>query len=225
MLDKLTAAVGVAASALAHTPDTSVRYGYETVDGQQIFYREAGNPAKPVLVLLHGFPASSHQYRDVLSELSDSYYLIAPDYPGFGNSSFPSPTEFTYTFDNLAKVVDKFLDKKGLKKYSIMMQDFGAPVGFRIATAHPERIQAIITQNGNAYEEGISAAGWGPILEYWKSKTPELETEITDAVFTYESMKWQFTHGTQHPEKYCRILGSWPTQKFLVRVNRECNWI
>jgi pimeloyl-ACP methyl ester carboxylesterase len=204
MLHKLTAAAGacfLAVSALANPADTSVRYGYETVDGQQIFYREAGNPAKPALVLLHGFPASSHQYREVLSELSDAYYLVAPDYPGFGHSSFPSPSEFTYTFDNLAKVVDKFLDQKGLKKYSIMVQDYGSPIGFRIATAHPERIQAIITQNGNAYEEGISAKGWGPVLDYWKTKTPELEAEIIKSVFTYEGMKWQYTHGTQQPEK------------------------
>lgn len=204
MLHKLIATAGacfLAVSAVANTAETSVRYGYETVDGQQIFYREAGNPAKPALVLLHGFPASSHQYREVLSELSDAYYLVAPDYPGFGHSSFPSPGEFTYTFDNLAKVVDKFLDQKGLKKYSIMVQDYGSPIGFRIATAHPERIQAIITQNGNAYEEGISAKGWGPVLDYWKTKTPELEAEIIKSVFTYEGMKWQYTHGTQQPEK------------------------
>ena len=202
MLNKITAAATLlAASGMVGAADTGVRYGFENIDGQQIFYREAGDPAKPALVLLHGFPASSHQYREVLNQLSDTYYLLAPDYPGFGSSSFPPSREFTYTFDNLAKVMDKFLYKKGLKKYSIMMQDYGSPVGFRIATAHPERIQAIITQNGNAYEEGISAKGWGPVLEYWKSKSPDLETQITNAVFTYEGMKWQYTHGTQQPEK------------------------
>lgn len=191
----------LSACAWAHAIDSNVRYGFVVVDGQQIFYREAGNPAKPAVVLLHGFPASSHQYREVLSELSDSYYLLAPDYPGFGNSSFPSPAEFAYTFDNLAKVMEKFIEKKGLKKYAIMMQDYGSPIGFRIALSHPGRIQAIISQNGNAYEEGISAAGWGPVLQYWKAKTPELEAKIVNSVFTYEGMKWQFTHGTGRPDQ------------------------
>ncbi|PUA28618.1 MAG: hydrolase [Cellvibrio sp. 79] len=177
-----------------------VSYGYETVDGLQIFYREAGNPAKPALVLLHGFPASSHQYREVLEQLGDDYYLIAPDYPGFGYSSFPSPQEFKYSFDNLANVMDKFLDKKGLTKYSIMIQDYGSPVGFRIATAHPERIQAIITQNGNAYIEGIGVEGWGPVVDYWKTKTPELEKKIINAVLSYDGIKSQFVYDTKRAE-------------------------
>jgi pimeloyl-ACP methyl ester carboxylesterase len=180
--------------------EPTVRYGFEDVDGLQIFYREAGNPSDPAIVLLHGFPSSSHMYREVLRELSDSYYLIAPDYPGFGESSFPSPEDFSYTFDNLAEIMDKFLSRRGLKKYALMIQDYGAPIGFRIATAHPERVQAIITQNGNAYEEGISAEGWGPVLEYWEQRTPELEQTIIDSVFSYEAMKWQYTHGTREPE-------------------------
>jgi pimeloyl-ACP methyl ester carboxylesterase len=184
----------------AATMEPTVKYGYEKVDGVNIFFREAGNPANPVIVLLHGFPSSSHMYREVLRELADSYYLIAPDYPGFGESSYPSPDEFVYTFDNLAKVMDKFLVQRRLKKYLLMIQDYGAPIGFRIASAHPERVQAIITQNGNAYKEGISPAGWGPVLEYWKGKTPELEKTIIDNVFSYEGMKWQYTHGTRNPE-------------------------
>lgn len=179
---------------------SKVRYGYEKVGELKIFYREAGNPANPAIVLLHGFPSSSHMYREVLHGLADSYYLIAPDYPGFGNSSYPSVENFTYTFDNLAKVMEKFLQQRGLKRYSLMIQDYGAPIGFRIATAHPERIQTIITQNGNAYEEGISPAGWGPVLDYWKKKTPELEKTIIENVFSYEGMKWQYTHGTRNPE-------------------------
>ena len=178
----------------------SVRYGFEKVDGQNIFYREAGNPNNPAIVLLHGFPSSSHMYREVLRALSDDYYLIAPDYPGFGNSSFPSITEYNYTFDNIAKTMNLFLEKRGLKKYSLMIQDYGAPVGFRIATANPERVQAIITQNGNAYEEGIAPEGWGPVIDYWKTKTPELEQKIIKNVFTFEGMKWQYTHGTRNPE-------------------------
>tara|TARA_R100001591_G_scaffold19480_7_gene26527 strand:+ start:117886 stop:119043 length:1158 start_codon:yes stop_codon:yes gene_type:complete len=177
-----------------------VSYGYETVEGLDIFYREAGKRDKPVLVLLHGFPASSHMYREVLAGLAEDYYLIAPDYPGFGNSSFPAPESFDYTFDNLARVMELFLAQKGIDQFSMMIQDYGAPVGFRLAVKHPERIQAIITQNGNAYKEGLSVEGWGPIFDYWKQKTPELETTIAENVFTFEGMKWQFTHGTQQPE-------------------------
>lgn len=116
------------------------------VNGINIAYREAGNPEKPALVLLHGYPASSHQYRKVLDQLSDDYHLIAPDYPGFGDSDFPAPDQYEYTFDHIANTIDDFLDKKGLNSYAIVMQDYGAPVGFRIATKHPERVTAIITQ-------------------------------------------------------------------------------
>ena len=182
------------------TEHSLVRYGYETVEGLEIFYREAGDRNKPVIVLLHGFPASSHMYRDVLAGLAEDYYLIAPDYPAFGNSSFPDPEIFEYTFDNLTRVMDLFLKQKGIDRFSMMIQDYGAPIGFRLAVKHPERIQAIITQNGNAYKEGLSVKGWGPIFDYWKQKTPELETTIEENVFTFEGMKWQFTHGTQHPE-------------------------
>ncbi len=182
-------------------PDHStVRYAYETVEGLNIFYREAGDPKKPTIVLLHGFPSSSHMYRELLAGLADDYHLIAPDYPGFGNSSFPAPEDFEYSFDRLAHIVDQFLEQKGLKKYSLMIQDYGAPIGFRIATKHPERVQAIITQNGNAYEEGIAAEGWGPVLDYWKDKSPELEKTIIKNVFSYDGMKWQYTHGTRNPE-------------------------
>ncbi|WP_416307440.1 alpha/beta fold hydrolase [Neptunicella sp. SCSIO 80796] len=208
----LVATAGVAVA----NQNTSVHYGYEQVGDQQIFYREAGDPDQPTVVLLHGFPASSHQYREVLEKLSDQYHLIAPDYPGFGSSSYPSPAEFTYNFDNLAKVIDQFLDQKGISKYSLMMQDYGAPVGFRIATAHPERVQTIITQNGNAYLEGISPKGWGPVLDYWKDKSAELEKIISENVFSYEGMKWQFTHGTQHPDSI--LPDSW--ELAYARISR-----
>ena len=179
-----------------------VRYGTEEVDGIDIFFREAGNPKtdKPTLVLLHGFPSSSHQYREVLSQLGDDFYLIAPDYPGYGNSEFPSVSEYEYTFDNVAKTMDKFLIQRGLTNYVLMIQDFGAPVGFRIATKHPEKVAGFVVMNGNAYEEGISVSGWGKVLDYWKKKTPELEKHIKDNVFTLGAMKWQYTHGTRNPE-------------------------
>lgn len=177
-----------------------VHYGYEKVDGLNIFFREAGDPSNPVIVLLHGFPTSSHMYREVLRGLADEYYLIAPDYPGFGDSSFPMPDQFTYSFDNLARIMDTFLEQRGLKKYSLMIQDYGAPIGFRIATKHPERVQTIITQNGNAYEEGINVPGWGPVIDYWKKKTPEIEKTIIRKVFSLEGLKYQYTHGTQNPD-------------------------
>ena len=185
---------------LAASLQPNVRYRFEKIGDLDIFFREAGNPSNPAIVLLHGFPASSHMYREVLRGLSDSYYLIAPDYPGFGDSSYPSPDNFTYSFDNLAKIMGKFIEQRGLKRYSLMIQDYGAPIGFRIAAAHPERVQSIITQNGNAYKEGIGPAGWGLVLEYWKEKTPELEKTIIEKVFSYEGMKWQYTHGTRNPD-------------------------
>ena len=153
------------------------------------------------MVLLHGFPASSQQYRDVLaSPLAKNYHLIAPDYPGFGDSSFPAPDQFAYTFDHLARITDKFLQQRGISRYALMVQDYGAPVGFRIASWHPERVSALIVQNGNAYEEGIGPDGWGPVLDYWKHKTPELEQKIADAVFTPDGIKAQRTAGARHPE-------------------------
>jgi len=177
-----------------------VTYGYERVGDLDIFYREAGDPTKPVIVLFHGFPTSSYMYREIIRGLADDYYLIAPDYPGFGNSTFPAPDKFDYTFDNIASIMNTFLEQRGLKKYSLMMQDYGAPISFRIATAHPERVQALITQNGNAYKEGINEAGWGPVLEYWKKRTPELEKTIIDNIFSYPALEWEYTHGTRNPK-------------------------
>lgn len=179
---------------------TQVRHAYETVDGLKIFYREAGDPAKPTIVLLHGFPTSSHMYRNLMRDLSDAYHLVAPDYPGFGESSFPSPDEYEYTFDNIAKTMDKFLQQRGLKKYSLYIQDYGAPIGFRIATAHPARVQTLLVQNGNAYEEGVAKSGWAPIENYWKDKSAANEKIIIENVFTLEGMKWQYTHGTRNPD-------------------------
>lgn len=179
--------------------NNEVRYRSETVNGLDIFYREAGKPSRPAVVLLHGFPASSHMYREVLRGLGDDYYLVAPDYPGFGDSSFPSPDEFTYTFDHIAEIMDTFLEQRGLNKYVLMIQDYGAPVGFRIAVKHPERVAGFVVMNGNAYREGLSAGGWGLIFEYWKNRAPELEAKIAANVFSLEGIKWQYTHGTRNP--------------------------
>ncbi|MEM8875601.1 MAG: alpha/beta hydrolase [Planctomycetota bacterium] len=184
------------------TDPSRVRYDREAVDGVDIFFREAGQPrpGQPTVVLLHGFPTSSHMYREVLAALGDEFHLIAPDYPGFGNSGFPPADQYTYTFDNLAKTMDKFLEQRGLDDYVLMIQDYGAPIGYRIATAHPDRVAGLIVMNGNAYEEGIGEPGWGPVLKYWDTRTPELEQTIIDNVFSLEGLEWQYTHGTRNPE-------------------------
>jgi pimeloyl-ACP methyl ester carboxylesterase len=176
-----------------------VRYATQKVGNLDIFFREAGDPRNPTIVLLHGFPTSSHMYREVLRGLADEYYLIAPDYPGFGDSSFPSPKEFSYTFDNLATVIEKFLQARGLKTFALMIQDYGAPVGLRIAAKHPEKIKGLIIQNGNSYAEGLGEEGWSLIFKYWKNKTPEIEREIIKNVFSLEGLKWQYTHGMRNP--------------------------
>ncbi len=168
------------------------------IDGVNIAYREAGNPNNPTIVLLHGFPSSSHQYRKVLSQLSDDYHLIAPDYPSFGNSDFPSESEYEYTFDNIAKTMDAFLEKKKIDSYALMIQDYGAPIGFRIATAHPQRVTAIINQNGNAYLEGLGEA-WAGIRALWKDRNADTEKAILPS-FSLEGLKWQYTHGTGNIE-------------------------
>lgn len=176
----------------------TVYYKKLNVNGINIAYREAGDPKNPTLVLLHGFPASSHQYRKVLSELSDEYHLVAPDYPGFGNSDFPDKNDYEYTFDNLASTIDAFLEQKELTSYAIMIQDYGAPIGFRIATAHPERITAIINQNGNAYEAGLGDA-WESTRELWANRNTETESALLP-VFSLKGLEWQYTHGTRNPE-------------------------
>lgn len=176
----------------------NINYKTLEVYGVKIAYREAGNTNKPTIVLLHGYPSSSHQYRKVLNGLSTEYHLIAPDYPGYGNSDFPSPSEYEYSFDNIATTIDAFLEKKEIKSYAIMMQDYGAPIGFRIATKHPERVTAIINQNGNAYEEGLGK-GWEPIRALWANRNEHTENALLSA-FTLEGLKWQYTHGTRNPE-------------------------
>src|SRR5512145_189127 len=140
------------------------------VDRLNVFYREAGPTNAPTVVLLHGFPTSSHMYRNLIPALSDQFHLVAPDYPGFGNSSMPTVDEFNYTFERIAEVVDKFVQKVGLEKYSLYLQDYGAPVGYRVAVKHPERVQALIVQNGNAYEEGLREF-WLPFKAYWRDRS------------------------------------------------------
>ena len=169
-------------------------YRNTTIDGLNVFYREAGRVDAPTIVLLHGFPSSSHMYRDLIPKLSDRFHVIAPDYIGFGFSAQPTSSEFTYTFDNLTSHVEKLLfGVLGLKKFSIYVQDYGAPVGFRIATRHPEAIEGIVVQNGNAYVEGISPA-FDPLKPFWTNRNSETEKPVR-ALLTQQTTQFQYTHG------------------------------
>ena len=170
---------------------TGLTYRSVTVDGLDVFYREAGNPAAPSL--LHGFPTSSHMFRDLIPLLSDRFYLVAPDLPGFGHTSLLPRDKFSYTFDNLARVIDRFTEVIGLVRFSLYIFDYGAPTGLRIALAHPERIAAIISQNGNGYEEGLSD-GWNPIQRYWRDPS-DANRQALRELLTPESIRWQYTHG------------------------------
>jgi pimeloyl-ACP methyl ester carboxylesterase len=170
-----------------------VTYCNALVNGSNIFYREAGPKDAPTILLLHGFPTSSHMFRNLIPALADSYHVVAPDLPGFGFSDAPNRKHFSYTFENLSKVIDNFTQAIGIHHFAIYVFDYGAPVGFRLALAHPEQITAIISQNGNAYEEGLSE-GWNPIQKYWKE--PNAENRATLCRFLApEATKWQYVHG------------------------------
>ncbi len=191
------------------------------VEGLEIFYREAGPEGAPTILLLHGFPTSSHMFRNLIPALSDKFHLVAPDYPGYGNSSMPTVDKFDYTFDHMAEIIEKFIGKLGVEKYSLYLMDYGAPVGFRLAVAHPERVDALIIQNGNAYDEGIDNNFWEPIKAYWKSRKAYNEgldnawwknvkaaykketmanEEALRFLFTIDATKWQYTNGIRNTE-------------------------
>jgi pimeloyl-ACP methyl ester carboxylesterase len=191
--------LGLAASADDDaTPDPTVRYSTETIDGLDIFIREAGSPESPQIVLLHGFPTSSHMFRNLIPRLGQDFHVIAPDYPGYGLSSMPSVDEFEYTFANFASIVNTVLERRGFDHYALYLMDYGAPVGYRIAEAHPERVTALIVQNGNAYEEGLLEF-WDPIKRFWKSGSKE-DGDALRGLLTIDATKWQYQHGTRHPE-------------------------
>jgi pimeloyl-ACP methyl ester carboxylesterase len=181
------------------------RYRYASVDGIKVFYREAGSATAPTILLLHGFPTSSHMFRNLIPELADNYHVVAPDLPGFGFSDVPDRSNYRYTFEQLAKTISAFTQTIGLKRFAIYVFDYGAPVGLRLVLAHPERITAIISQNGNAYEEGLSQ-GWNPIQKYWKEPSEENRLALR-AFLTPEATKSQYMHGVQDgslvaPEAY-----------------------
>jgi pimeloyl-ACP methyl ester carboxylesterase len=176
-----------------------VAYRTVKIDGLDIFYREAGPKDGNTLLLLHGFPTSSHMFRNLIPALADKFHLVAPDYPGYGNSSIPPVDKLDYTFDNLADVIGKFTEKLGLKKYTLYVQDYGAPIGYRLATKHPARVQALVVQNGNAYDEGLDNEFWKPIKDYWKERTKEREKPLL-RLFTREATVWQYTNGVRDKE-------------------------
>jgi pimeloyl-ACP methyl ester carboxylesterase len=168
-------------------------------DGVEVFYRAAGNPSAPALLLLHGFPSSSFMFRELIPRLADQYRVIAPDLPGFGFTEVPEKREYRYSFEALAHTLEAFTDALDLNRYAIYVFDYGAPTGFRLAMRHPERVAAIISQNGNAYEEGLGDA-WGPIRKYWSAPTAENREVLRQNVLTLEATRWQYTHGVANPD-------------------------
>ena len=187
-----------AATATARAAEQQVHYRTAAIDGLDIFYREAGPAGAPTVLLLHGFPTSSHMFRNLIPALADRYHVIAPDYPGFGNSSMPRVDEFEYSFERLADVVEALVDHLGLDSYSLYLMDYGAPIGFRLATRHPERVQSLIIQNGNAYEEGLREF-WDPIRACWADPS-ESNREALRGLLTVDATRWQYTHGVRDVE-------------------------
>lgn len=174
------------------------KFGYETIDGLRIAYREAGDPANPTVLLLHGFPTSSHMFRNLIPDLAADYHVIAPDFQGFGASDMPSAETYDYTFDNLADTVEELLERKNIEYYALYLMDYGAPVGYRLFADAPEKVTGFIIQNGNAYEEGLPEF-WDPIRAFWADPSEENAAPLR-AFLGIEGTKWQFTHGTRNPE-------------------------
>jgi len=193
------------------------KYATLNVEGLNIAYREAGDPANPKLVLLHGFPASSHQYRNLIPALADRFHVIAPDYPGFGNSDMPDPASFSYTFDRLSEITERFLKAKGFDRYGLFVQDYGGPVGFRIVTRHPEALEWLIIQNTNAYEVGFTEAWGGLRNALWKKRTPESEQAVA-GLLAFDTIKTVYLHGHKRPELI--IPDNWNIDfRFMERTN------
>ena len=194
----LSSTTGTRAESLGTADVARVFYKTVSIDGLDIFYREAGPADAPTVLLLHGFPTSSHMFRNLIPALADRYHVVAPDYPGYGNSPMPSVDEFDYTFDRMADIVEKLTIELGLDSYSLYLMDYGAPIGFRLAAKHPERVDTLLIQNGNAYDEGLLEF-WNPIKAYWKDKTSENGDKLR-GLLTIDATKWQYTHGVGNVE-------------------------
>lgn len=185
-------------NASEHASAFETTFGYETIDGLRIAYREAGDPANPTVLLLHGFPTSSHMFRNLIPDLAADYHVIAPDFQGFGASDMPSAETYDYTFDNLAGTVEDLLERKKVENYALYLMDYGAPVGYRLFADAPDKVTGFIIQNGNAYEEGLPEF-WDPIRAYWADPSEENAAPLR-AFLGIEGTKWQFTHGTRNPD-------------------------
>ena len=181
-------------------PSSKIVYRTSKIEGLDIFYREAGPKDAPVVLLLHGFPSSSFMFRNLIPLLADKYHLVAPDFPGYGFSSAPCVNEFEYTFDHFTNVIEGFTEELGLKSYAIYLQDIGASVGYRLAVRHPERVTALIIQNGEAYLEGINRDFSKPLEAYWKERTEEKTKPLREWLLTIEGTKWHYTHGVRNQE-------------------------
>ncbi|MGP3590714.1 alpha/beta fold hydrolase [Vagococcus sp. WN89Y] len=184
---------------MADTSQFPVRYRFAEADGVRVFYREAGDPQKPVLLLLHGFPSSSHQFRALIPHLAESFHLIAPDLPGFGFTDVPDERRYVYSFDALAQTLAAFVDALELTRYAMYVFDYGAPTGLRLALRYPERVSGFVSQNGNAYLEGLGDA-WAPVRAYWDNPTQENRQRLADAMLNLEGTRWQYLHGVKEPE-------------------------
>jgi pimeloyl-ACP methyl ester carboxylesterase len=207
MLGVLAAGTGLAAET-----DSTVFHRSTEIQGVDVAYREAGSPDNPTVLLLHGFPTSSQMFRDLIPELAGDYHVLAPDYPGYGASEMPAREDFEYSFANMAKVVEDFLDAKGVDRFSVFLMDYGAPIGFRVFAKNPERVTGFIIQNGNAYDEGLEEF-WDPIKAYWNQPSEENRNGLRQ-LLTIEATQWQYTHGVGNVEAVSP--DNWHTDQYLL---------
>lgn len=214
----LTAAPAFASSVAVSVQNNDVNYRSEVINGVKVAYREAGDPNRPTILLLHGFPTSSHMYRDLIPELATRYHVIAPDYPGYGASDMPAAEDFEYSFANIANMMTTLINRKGVDKYSVYLMDYGAPIGYRMYAKDPKRVSGFIIQNGNAYEEGLKEF-WDPLKAYWADDSAK-NADALRAFFAIDATKWQFTHGTQNPDNI-NPDNFWHVQYLLDRPGNQ----
>jgi pimeloyl-ACP methyl ester carboxylesterase len=197
-LPNLTSSSAIAAEAAVNADAAQISFRSEVIDGLKIAYREAGDPSKPTVLLLHGFPTSSHMFRNLIPQLAETYHVIAPDFPGYGASDMPDAASYEYSFSNTAAIITRLLDMKQVDDYAVYLMDYGAPVGFRMFAENPERVSGFIIQNGNAYEEGLGEF-WDPLKAFWADPSAANGDQLR-GFLGMDATKWQFTHGTQNPE-------------------------